>query len=234
MKSDAFFEYLRTSPVATSFEWVAVALAADMDDDDVGASADIEPGDGADDDAVYVNCAGAYLATDGGDSARPTIMFPKKMSTTIWERRWSKRLESVRKRVECVFGMLKMRFSSLRSASLKQDELTLEHHLRFCAVLYNMQGDAEMKFDICDEDYVAADLYVDEARIRRDCRQGSAATQDMDTDDEEAEFEDDGIVRDGEDAVESRTDARRHEHVRATLIRHFKALWRWNAIEWLT
>ena len=57
---------------------------------------------------------GLYLICDGGYHQWRCLQFPLKYASDIWARRWSKRMESVRKDVECSFGILKQRFRILK------------------------------------------------------------------------------------------------------------------------
>ena len=61
---------------------------------------------------VYVK--GAYLIADGGFLKIGVFMDPSHQRWGIEEVRWSEFLESVRKDVECFFGILKSRFRILR------------------------------------------------------------------------------------------------------------------------
>ena len=56
---------------------------------------------------------GLYLLCDGGYQKWRIIQCPNKYATAEFEARWSKRIESVGKDVECTFGMLKRRFCIL-------------------------------------------------------------------------------------------------------------------------
>ncbi len=56
---------------------------------------------------------GAWVLTDNGYLPWPVTMPPSKNSGSIMETRWSQWLESMRKDVECTFGMLKKRFRCL-------------------------------------------------------------------------------------------------------------------------
>ena len=58
--------------------------------------------------------SGLYLICDGGYHQWRCLQFPLKYASSIWARRWSKRLESVRKDVECAFGIVKQRFRILK------------------------------------------------------------------------------------------------------------------------
>ena len=53
---------------------------------------------------------GLYAIVDGGYHEWPCLVSPMKMVSADDAAMWTKRLESVRKNVECTFGILKKRF----------------------------------------------------------------------------------------------------------------------------
>jgi hypothetical protein len=57
---------------------------------------------------------GAYLIVDGGYHKWRDLQCPKKHSAVHRDIIWSEWLESVRKGVECLFGVLKGRFRCLK------------------------------------------------------------------------------------------------------------------------
>ena len=57
---------------------------------------------------------GLYVACDNGYPKWPCMQCPLKHSSEAYESRWSKWLETVRKDVECTFGILKGRFRCLK------------------------------------------------------------------------------------------------------------------------
>ena len=63
--------------------------------------------------APIVSVRGAYLIIDNGSAKWRIMQCPIKFSTNENELRWSTRLESVRKDIECFFGRLKARFRIL-------------------------------------------------------------------------------------------------------------------------
>ena len=80
---------------------------------------------------VVLECtqvSGLYLICDGGYHLWRCLQFPLKDVPDIWARRWSKRLESVRKDVECAFGILKKRFRILKVPFLYKGYCTSALH----------------------------------------------------------------------------------------------------------
>jgi hypothetical protein len=60
---------------------------------------------------------GGYTINDGGYLNWSTMMEPSKTPLTAQERWWSEMLESLRKDVECVFGILKSQYAILKYGS---------------------------------------------------------------------------------------------------------------------
>ena len=58
---------------------------------------------------------GAWLICDNGYHQWPVLQFPAKYPESDEMAYWSKRLESVRKDVECVFGIIKQRHRLFRT-----------------------------------------------------------------------------------------------------------------------
>ncbi|CAN0462809.1 unnamed protein product, partial [Ectocarpus sp. 12 AP-2014] len=63
---------------------------------------------------------------------------PAKYPQTDMESKWSKALESVRKDVECFFGILKGRFRILKLGILFQDKNVIDNLFFTCCTLHNM------------------------------------------------------------------------------------------------
>ena len=81
---------------------------------------------------------GLYLVTDGGFFNYSVFVNPY---TTRFSRDyllWSEWLESVRKDVECTFGILKVRFRFLRNAVSYHNASTMENAFKTAAILHNM------------------------------------------------------------------------------------------------
>ena len=67
-----------------------------------------------------------------------TLQCPWKTPGTPHAQAYSKQLESVRKDVECFFGILKGRFRILKSAILFHDEGHISNMFKTCCVQYNI------------------------------------------------------------------------------------------------
>ena len=98
------------------------------------------------DDGEVSTETGAYLICDNGYLQWPILMCPFMRSETNgpFETCYSANLESVRKDVECVFGILKGRFGYLDSGFKHRRIVVCEMVFVACCVLHNMMLD-EMK-----------------------------------------------------------------------------------------
>ena len=112
---------------------------------------------------------GLYAIVDGGYHFWRVTQAPVKCASREWDRRWSKRLESVRKCVECVFGRLKKRFLVLAKPSTVKSEYHLTNIFKVCCMLHNMLLVDDGLDDIGDRpsDWAHADTDADDVRIRR-------------------------------------------------------------------
>ena len=81
---------------------------------------------------------GPYLITDNGYAKWRIIQCPIKFCTDESELRWSSRLESVRKDVECYFGRLKARFRILQSNTLFHHQHKVDNVFIASSILHNM------------------------------------------------------------------------------------------------
>eukprot|EP00965_Chrysotila_dentata_P042859 1422947-Pleurochrysis_carterae.AAC.2 len=118
-------------------------------------------------DGTTTTVKGLYALVDGGYHSWRCLMAPIKVAQQPKVQQWSKRLESVRKDFECLFGILKRRFRLLRLPIDFQDTETLDNIFKTCCMLHNML----LVFDGLDTigqeecDWTAADLDLDERRI---------------------------------------------------------------------
>ena len=65
-------------------------------------------------DNIVVKYFGAWLVFDNGDLNQLIVIPPMEKTVYITETRWSEWLESMRKDVECTFGIMKGRFRILK------------------------------------------------------------------------------------------------------------------------
>ena len=85
-------------------------------------------------------CKGAYLITDGGYHLWRCCQPPIKAAWNEDECHWSLRLESVRKNVECTFGILKVRFRILKFPMMYNDRAKVPYFPRVLYVTEHVAG----------------------------------------------------------------------------------------------
>ena len=82
---------------------------------------------------------GVYLICDGGYHRWPCLMFPVKAGQPESPlMRFSKTLESVRKDIEGVFGILKRRFKFLKAFNQLHKQSTIDDAFVTCCMIHNM------------------------------------------------------------------------------------------------
>ena len=81
--------------------------------------------------------SGCWILCDNGYHAWPTMMSPMKDAILFTEVRWSKWLESVRKDVECTFGILKGRFRILKTGIRLHSIESVDKLWCTCCALHN-------------------------------------------------------------------------------------------------
>jgi hypothetical protein len=85
-----------------------------------------------------VRISGLYALCDGGYHKWRVLQCPNKYATAEFEARWSKRIESVRKDVECTFGILKRRFRTLKVPMQYWAKEDVDNIMFTCCVLHNI------------------------------------------------------------------------------------------------
>jgi hypothetical protein len=95
-------------------------------------------GEGEDANVVVCKYGGVWLMVDNGYIHWPTCQPPFKHYTTHAEVRWSDWLESMRKDVECTFGILKGRFRILKSGVRLHGVDATDKIWLTCCALHNM------------------------------------------------------------------------------------------------
>jgi hypothetical protein len=86
---------------------------------------------------VKVQYKGAWVIVDNGYMNSPTCIPPMKAALTTEEERWSQWLESMRKDVECTFGILKKRWRILKSCVRIRGVENTDKIFRTCCALHN-------------------------------------------------------------------------------------------------
>lgn len=81
---------------------------------------------------------GLYLIVDNGYPKWCCLQNPEKWTTDVDVIAWSRQLESVRKDIECTFGILKGRFRILKIPVLFQSQAIVDNIFKTCCVLHNL------------------------------------------------------------------------------------------------
>jgi hypothetical protein len=87
---------------------------------------------------IDVEFQGGWLLCDNGYPAWPCLVPPLKEPVTFQEYRFSEWLESMRKDVECTFGILKGHFRILKSGIRLHGIEATDHIWLTCCALHNM------------------------------------------------------------------------------------------------
>ena len=82
---------------------------------------------------------GSYLLCDGGYHRWPCLVYPIKTGLPgSPERKWAAMLESVRKDIEGVFGILKQRFHFLKQFNRMHRQKDIDNAFVTCCIIHNM------------------------------------------------------------------------------------------------
>lgn len=118
-------------------------------------------------DGVPITYQGAWLAVDGGYQKAACFINPMHNRFAFPEVVFSEWLESVRKDVECAFGILKIRFRLLRNPVVYQDGETISNAFKTACMLHNMlleyDGLNEINWENIDPDDDVIEEEVDQA-----------------------------------------------------------------------
>ena len=104
---------------------------------------------------------GLYLLCDGGYHKWRIMQCPNKHASDEESVRFSQRVESVRKDVECTFGILKKRWRILKNHMMIQTKLRIDNIVFTCAILHNMLIDYDEWNDEDDDYDIGADVGAD-------------------------------------------------------------------------
>jgi len=107
-------------------------------------------------DGEPITYQGGWLAVDGGYQKYACFINPMHNRFGYPEVVFSEWLESVRKDVECAFGILKIRFRFLRNPVVYQDATILSNAFKTACMLHNMlleyDGLSDLKWENIDPD----------------------------------------------------------------------------------
>ena len=165
---------------------------------------------------------GLYLICDGGYHKWRMMQCPNKNASAEGAKRFSQRLESVRKDAECTFGILKKRWRILKNHMLIHNEARIDNMVFTCAVLHNMliAHDATDEWKDEDDNYdIAADIPEHEMDPRIiHLRDGPVDRSHVGG----------GNIADHDIEVESEWST-----LRTTLIEHYMHYFKQKSIEWI-
>ena len=115
------------------------------------------------------------MICDGGYNDWRCLCAPYKhqLEGTDMER-WSSNLESVRKDVECVFGILKRRFLFLKHPIRIHDAKQINRAFITCCVLHNVLLDSDGYDDMTEEDVEGCHNVLEESAEEQSRRSGNA------------------------------------------------------------
>lgn len=171
---------------------------------------------------------GLCLLCDGGYHLWRILQCPIRWSSVVEEKRWSRWLESLRKDVECTFGILKGRFRILKCGIRMQKRELLHNTFITCCVIHNMLLDE----DGLEEGWDGINGCHDDADVQRIFRRAQAASSTTDTSGmgrgnyharESDQPQDVEVSIDYEDA---------HVELQQKLITHFNYMWKKNNVKW--
>jgi hypothetical protein len=89
-------------------------------------------------DNTWLKEKGLYLLVDGGYHKWRIMQCPMKHTNEEDQSRWSEFAESVRKDVECAFGILKKRYQILKNAITWHRKSDIDNAVFTCVILHNM------------------------------------------------------------------------------------------------
>ena len=115
VKSDEFIRALKEDPLYSDYEYTVF--------DRLGAESKLK---------------GLYVTVDGGYLRWPETLDGYKSPRNDDETLYQMHQGSVRKDVECAFGILKKRFRMLRLPFLVRDAIDIEKIFKTCMIIHNM------------------------------------------------------------------------------------------------
>jgi hypothetical protein len=119
-------------------------------------TADVTAGNENNDDIEDVRIKGAYVIVDNGYLRWPTTIPPMKNTCNRSELRFSQWLESLRKDVECAFGILKGRWRILKTGICCHNTEVSDNVWMTCCALHNLLLDVDGLSHKWNEDGVAS------------------------------------------------------------------------------
>jgi len=96
--------------------------------------------------------SGLYVICDGGYHKWRCMQCPVKFSSQKDVCEWSRWLESVRKDIECTFGILKGRFRILKIPCLLQKKEEIDNTFWTCCIMHNKIMNCDNKYRAWEKD----------------------------------------------------------------------------------
>ena len=122
-------------------------------------------------DGIEIELSGAYILCDNGYHKWAVLMEPSKNSSTQEEYQWSEMVESLRKDIECFFGILKQIFAVLKYGCRLHNLEEVDNVFLACCAMYNekfiISGRDKPWETTIISDHDTADLNVEEAAVFR-------------------------------------------------------------------
>ena len=202
---------------------------------------------------------GTWLIVDNGYLPWPTTIPPFKQTANQREIRWSQWVESMRKDVECTFGILKGRWRILKAGIYLQSATSVDRVWKTCCALHNwlleedglheqwengVRSDWEGELGEHDEEDVHADMLLPNAiqnlrtpaELRGYDLSGISFGNDVDLDIARGAMVAVGGIN-SDDAVAAQDGVRivrklSQTFFRQKLVEHFDILWRRNDLVW--
>ena len=180
---------------------------------------------------IILEFTGAYLISDGGYHRWPCLVNPYHLQPPGTDLKvWSSNLESIRKDIECVFGILKKRFLYLKHPIRIHSPYCIQRVFVTCCVLHNILLDYD-GFEVWNENNVENSVEYNvlersaslRAQQSRNC-QGMAGVRSLNRstygvqDNNSEEFD---VIPDDEEKYHCR---------RFNLIKHFKRMLRFRMV----
>ena len=185
---------------------------------------------------------GVYLLCDNGYLNWVILQCPSTTVTSVPLYQWSKRLESVRKDIECVFGRLKIRYSILKNRIRLHYKADIDKVFRVCCILHNMllvnDGWKEyidntnnwLRFNDVTDEEIYGGIFVDV----RTSNNNNNNVYISDTDIAAQIQVHNGVTFDGSNCSNNTiNNTRSRDQLRQLLVTHFEIAIQKNEIQWL-
>ena len=181
---------------------------------------------------------GCYLLCDNGYLNWVILQCP---STSIADGplyHWSKRLESVRKDIECVFGRLKIRYSILKNRLRLHYKADIDKVFRVCCILHNMLlvNDGWNEYINDSSNWLFfSDLADDEIdnMFSRPRNNNDVVISDDDIRAQINSHGSNGVTFDGTNYSNNIVHSRSRDELRQLLVKHFEIAYNKNEIAWM-